>query len=408
MGKPWYQMGVWLGLLALVLGGCGPRRPAQNETSAPVAEAAATRSVKVRVIEAQNGTLTTTRTTGATLTPARESQVGATASGKVLEVRVTEGSGVAQGQVVLRLDPVNAQTALRNAELALEQARVNLERAQRSTSGSLAPLQASLESALANLQVAERRYREGKQLFAAGAISQVELTGLEAAYNQAKAAADNARENLARAQRASSEDLALLRLQVQQAQNQLAQARRAVADTEVRAPFAGVVAEIFVNPGEFVSAGQRAFRLADTSQLEATFRLPPEEAAVLPLGSRVDLIYGGQTYPATLTKSSKIPGTDRLVELTARPQGALPPGASAQLRYTLTLAQGRLLPAGALRTEGRSTFVFVVQEGKAVRTPVRVLGDTGTRVAVEGLGNQPVVFPVPSSLSDGDAVEVVQ
>ncbi len=406
LGQTFLRGGLVLGLVGLLLVGCGPRRV---QSEAPqTTESAVSRSIKVRVVVPESGTLTTTRTTGATLSPARESQVGATASGKVLEVLVREGSRVAAGQVVLRLDPVNAQSALRNAELALEQARVNLERAQRSTSGSLAPLQSSLESALANLQVAERRYREGKQLFAAGAIAQVELTGLEAAYNQAKAAADNARENLARAQRASSEDLALLRLQVQQAQNQLAQARRAVADTEVKAPFAGVVAEIFANPGEFVSAGQRAFRLADTSRLEASFRLPPEEAAALPLGSQVNLIFGGQTYPATLSKSSKVPGTDRLVELVAEVAGSLPPGASAQVRYTLRLAQGRLLPAGALRTEGRSTFVFVVQDGKAVRTPVRVLGDTGTRVAVEGLSGQSVVFPVPSSLSDGDAVEVVQ
>ncbi len=406
---PSHKSLVWLALAALVLAGCGPRRAAQGETPAtPATETMAVQRIKVRVVEPQVGALTTTRTTGATLAPARESQVGATASGKVLEVLLREGSRVASGQVVLRLDPVNAQSALRNAELALEQARVNLERAQRSTSGSLAPLEASLVSAQANLRVAERRYLEGKQLFQAGAIAQVELTGLEAAYNQAKAATDNARENLARAQRASSEDLALLRLQVRQAQNQLAQAQRAVADTEVKAPFAGVVAEIFLNPGEFVSAGQRAFRLADTSRLEAGFRLPPEEAAALPLGRKVDLIYGGQTYPATISKSSKVPGTDRLVELTAQVAQALPPGASAQVRYTLTLAQGVLLPAGALRTEGRSTFVFVVQEDRAVRTPVRVLGDTGTRVAVEGIGKQPVVFPVPSSLADGNPVEVVQ
>ncbi len=398
---------LWMGLAALLLAGCGPRRAAPSENPAP-AETAVSRSIKVRVVQPVRGALTTVRTAGATLLPVRESQVGATASGKVLEVRVAEGSRVAQGQVVLRLDPANVQTALRNAELALGQAQVNLERAQRSTSGSLAPLQSSLESAQANLQVAERRYVEGQQLFKAGAISQVELTGLEAAYNQAKAAFDNARENLARAQRASSEDLALLRLQVQQAQNQLAQARRAVADTEVRAPFAGVVAEIFANPGEFVSAGQRAFRLADTSRLEAIFRLPPEEAAALPLGSKVEVLYGGKSYPATLRKSNQVPGTDRLVELTAQVEGDLPPGASSQVRYTLTLAQGSLLPAGALRTEGRSTYVFVLQDGKAVRTPVQVLGDTGARVAVEGLGSGPVVFPVPSSLSNGDAVEVVQ
>lgn len=406
MEKASYRVWLWLGLVVFLLAGCGPRRAASAE-SPTLAVTAPFRSIKVRVVQAERGTLRTVRTTGATLSPVRESQVGATASGKVLEVRVAEGSRVAQGQVVLRLDPANAQTALRNAELALQQAQVNLERAQRSTSGSLAPLQASLESAQANLQVAERRYVEGQQLFKAGALSQVELTGLEAAYNQARAAFDNARENLARTQRASSEDLALLRLQVQQAQNQLAQARRAVADTEVRAPFAGVVAEIFVNPGEFVSAGQRAFRLADTSRLEATFRLPPEEAATLPLGTRVEVLYGGNSYPATLRKSSKVPGTDRLVELTAQVEGNLPPGASVQVRYSLSLAQGSLLPAGALRTEGRNTYVFVVQDNEAVRTPVRVLGDTGTRVAVEGV-NGPVVFPVPSSLSDGDAVEVVQ
>lgn len=407
MGWPGSKIWLCLGVAALLLAGCGPRRSANNENPAP-AETAVSRSVKVRVVQPARGVLSTVRTTGAILSPARESQVGATASGKVLEIAVGEGSQVAQGQVVLRLDPANAQIALRNAELALQQAQVNLERAQRSTAGSLAPLQASLESAQANLQVAERRYREGQQLFQAGAIAQVELIGLEATYNQAKAAFNNARENLARAQRASSEDLALLRLQVQQAQNQLSQARRAVADTEVKAPFAGVVAEIFVNPGEFVSVGQRVFRLADTSRLEASFRLPPEEAASLPMGRKVELIYGGRSYPATLIKSSEVPGTDRLVELTAWVEGVLPPGASSQVRYALTLAQGILLPAGALRTEGRSTYVFVVQEGKAVRTPVRVLGDTGTQVAVDGLGGQPVVFPVPSSLSDGDAVEVVQ
>lgn len=36
------------------------------------------------------------------------------------------------------------------------------------------------------------------------------------------------------------------------------------------------------------------------------------------MGRQVELIYAGRSYPATLIKSSKVPGTDRLVELTAR------------------------------------------------------------------------------------------
>ncbi len=44
-----------------------------------------------------------------------------------------------------------------------------------------------------------------------------------------------------------------------------------------------------------------------------------------------------------------------------------------------------------------------------MRTPVRVVGDSGAQVVVEGVrAGAQVVFPVPSSLSDGDRVEVVR
>lgn len=393
-------------LLGLALVACGPRPAAQNKTEE--VKEAAPRVTKVRAVSVQSGTLTSNRTAGVTLSPIRESQVASTASGKVLQVLVEEGSRVAAGQAILRLDPVNAQTAVNNAELALEQARVNLEKASRSTQGSLTPLQAGLDSALANLKVAERRYTEGKQLFQAGAIAQVELTGLEASYSQAKAAADNARESLERARRAGSEDLALLRLQVQQAQSQLAQARRGLGDTQIRAPFAGVVAEVYVNPGEFVGAGARAFRLADTSRLEAKFRIPPSEAARLPIGTGMNLDYAGKTYFAQLTRTNQIPGTDRLVEAVAQVAAPLTPGAGANLRYTLSLAKGILVPSAALLS-GEKTQVFLVQADKAKAVEVQILGDNGSRVALSGIpaGSQ-VVFPVPASLRTGDTIEVIQ
>jgi multidrug efflux pump subunit AcrA (membrane-fusion protein) len=404
----------FLGVLAAaLLAACGPRRAAQNPAQVPVTSSADTvRATKVRAVLAVSGVLSANRTAGVTLSPAKESQVAASASGKVLSVLVSEGSRVSAGQTVIRLDPTNAQTALSNAQVALQTAQVNLQKASRSTQGSLAPQQAALDSALANLAVAQRKYEEGKQLFAAGAIAQVDLTSLEAAYTQAKSAADNAREALERTQRAGGEDLALLRLQVTQAQNSLEQARRALADTEVKAPYAGVVAEVYVNPGEFLAAGARAFRLADTSRLEAKFRVPPSEAAKLPLGTPMNLDYGGKTYYATLVRTAQLPGTDRLVEAVARvaPGTALslPPGASATLRYTLKLGQGVLIPSGAL-VAGDTNQVFVVQGGKAKLVNVQVLGDNGSRLAVSGVSaGAQVIFPVPSGLADGNAVEVVK
>ncbi|MBF6596011.1 MAG: HlyD family efflux transporter periplasmic adaptor subunit [Thermaceae bacterium] len=400
-----------VGLTALLLlASCGPRKAATQTPATPTADMV--KVTKVRAVLSQSGVLSANRTAGATLSPARESQVAATASGKVLGALVQEGSRVSAGQTVLQLDPANAQTNLANAQVALQTAQVNLERSTRSTEASVAPLKAALQAAQANLEVAQRKYLEGQQLFKAGAIAQLDLTGLEAAYTQAKAAADNAKEALDKAGRASSEDLALLRLQITQAQNGLDQARRALADTNVKAPFTGVVAQIYVNPGEFVAMGSRVFRLADISKLEAKFRITPSEAARLPIGTGMNLDYGGRTYYATLTRTAQVPGTDRLVEAIAQVAPgsglSLTPGASAALRYTLKLAQGVLVPSGAL-VAGDTNQVFVVQEGKAKLVNVQVLGDNGSRMAVSGIpAAAQVVYPVPSGLANGNPVEVVK
>lgn len=401
-----------IGILVIaLLAACGPRKAAQTQTQT-AANADAVKVTKVRAVTANSGTLSANRTAGVTLSPAKESQVAANASGKVLSILVEEGSRVGAGQTVLRLDPANAQTNLDNAQVALQTARVNLQKASRSTQGSVGPLETALQSAKANLEVAQRKYQEGKQLYAAGAIAQVDLTSLEAAYTQAQSGRDNAQEALDKAGRAGGEDLALLRLQVTQAQNGLDQARRALADSDVKAPYAGVVAEVYPNPGEFLAAGSRAFRLADTSRLEAKFRVPPSEAAKLPIGTAMNLDYGGKTYYATLVRTAQVPGTDRLVEAIARVAPgsslSLTPGATAALRYTLKLGQGVLIPSGAL-VAGDANQVFVIQGNKARLVNVQVLGDNGSRLAVVGVpsGSQ-VVYPVPAGLANGNAVEVVK
>jgi multidrug efflux pump subunit AcrA (membrane-fusion protein) len=393
-------------LLILSLAACRPNNTVA--TAVKPAEEPVVRLQKVRTVVAKGGALQANRTAGVTLAPVRESNVASGANGKVLRVLVEEGSSVKAGQAIVQLDNANSQSALEGADLGVKTARVNLERAQRSTEGSLAPLKSSLESALSNLEVARRRFVEGQQLAKVGAIARVELTSLEAAFNQAKAASDNARESLLRAQRAQSEDLALLRLQIEQAQNQLAQARRNLGDATIKAPFAGVVAEVYANPGEFVAAGGRAFRLADTSRLEAKFRIPPSEAAKLPIGSGMNLDYGGKTYFAKLGRTSQIPGTDRLVEAVATVSAPLTPGATANLRYTLKLAEGVIVPSGAL-LPGESTRVMLIQENKARAVGVQILGDNGTALALGGIpAGARVVFPVPANLRSGDSVEVIQ
>lgn len=110
---------------------------------------------------------------------------------------------------------------------------------------------------------------------------------------------------------------------------------------------------------------------------------------------------------ARLQAKSDLPGQNRLVEVTLRPTGPLLPGA-AEVRYPEVLAEGLLLPAGAVRTEDGEAFVYVVEEGRARKRPVRLLAQEGGRAAVAGLeAGEAVVYPVPEGLEDGDPVEVV-
>ncbi len=304
------------------------------------------------------------------------------------------------------MDPAPFQEALGQARLALAQAEANLERSKSQLAGSRAALEAQLRAAEAQLQSAERRYQEGKALLEAGALAPLDLKALEAQYRQAQGAYENAKEALARLER--EDDLRLLRLQVEAARLQVRQAERNLRESVVRAPFAGEVVEVYAKEGEFLGTGSRAFRLATTESLLAKVYLPPDQAAALTPETPFRLRQNGKEATARLLRKTDLPGQSRLVEVVLKPQVPLTPG-PAEVRYRERLAEGVLLPAGALRAEEGKAFVYRVEGGKARRQEVRLLAQEGDRVAVEGLPEGAlVVHPLPEGLREGDLVEVVR
>jgi len=307
---------------------------------------------------------------------------------------------------VVFLDPAPFEEALAQARLGLRQAEANLARARSQLLGSRAGLEAQLRAAEAQLQAAERRYQEGKALLEAGALAPLDLKGLEAQYQQAQSAYESAREALDRLERA--EDVRLLELQVEAARLQVRQAERNLKESVVRAPFAGEVVEVFVKEGEFLGTGSRAFRLATTDRLLAKVYLPPEEAARLTRETPFLLRQSGREVGATLFRKTDLPSQNRLVEVVLRPEGPLTPG-PAEVRFRERVAEGVLLPAGAVATEDGQGVVYAVSGSQARRIPVRLLAQEGGQAAVEGLApGTPVIYPLPEGLRDGDPVEVVR
>ncbi len=404
-------------LLAALLVACNPAGGEGSGTDQVTAEQVnqsdpqANRARQVRTIQAEEGSLNTTRTASVRVDPFQESQVAADVSGKVTTILQREGTQVERGDAVIQLDTAQLQLQADNARSSVQTARVNLASAQNSNEESITQARNALQNAETNLELAQQEYEQGQQLFNSGGISQTQLTQFRSQLEGAQTNYQQAQNSLAQLERAPSENLALQRLQLEQARTSLAQAERSLADATIKAPFAGEVAEMLVEEGEFTQAGSPTFRLVSTEEQLARFSVAPEDAAELVERGEVQIYYRGLNYAAWIIRTSNVASSTGLVNVTAKlyeAQTRIPTGASAQLRYDVNLGTGVTVPANALRTRSGQTFVLVIEEGAAKRQRVQVVGESGDRAVVSGLdAGQAVIYPLPSDLRAGTPVQSV-
>lgn len=396
--------------LPLLLAACSQpaeeSKPAGNDlTTAP----AKSTVLSVQVVAAKKGTLNVQRSASAIITAQKDSQVATQSGGTVTRVLAEEGEQVSAGAVVVQLDDTGQQQALDNARLQLQQAQINLQQTRDATANASASLTAAVTSAEATLAQARQNAQSAETLYGLGGISLADLQAARATLAQAQSGLSAARNNLEQNGRSAQGSVPLQQVALETAQAGVRQAEENLARTAVKAPFAGIVANISAKVGEFAGQGTPVFRLVDPGSIRAKFSVPSSDAFALKDGTKLNLGYGGVNYVATVQGSPGIAGTDRLVPITARIQGGeqLPVGAAAQVRYRADLGSGVLVPSSAVQVDGGETAVFVAAGGKAERRVVGVIAESGGRLAISGIDpGQSVIDPLPASLQDGAAITV--
>lgn len=396
--------------LPLLLAACSQPgeegKPAGNDlTTAP----AKSTVLGVQVAPARQGTLNVERSASAIITAQRDSQVATQSGGTVTRVLAEEGEQVGAGAVVVQLDDTGQRQALDNARLQVQQAQINLQQTRSSAENADASLTAAVTSAEATLAQARQNAQSAETLYGLGGISLSDLQAARSALAQAQSGLSAARNNLEQNGRSAQGSVPLQQVALETAQAGVRQAEENLARTAVKAPFAGTVANISARVGEFAGQGTPVFRLVDPGSIRAKFSVPSSDAFALSSGTRLNLGYGGVNYVAVVQGSPGIAGGDRLVPITARVQGGeeLPVGAAAQVRYRATLGDGVLIPSSAVQVDGGETAVFVAAGGRAERRVVRVIAESGGRLAVSGVNpGENVINPLPASLQDGAAITV--
>ena len=198
------------------------------------------------------------------------------------------------------------------------------------------------------------------------------------------------------------------------AQARAHQAGRAVGDSTIRAPFAGIVAERFVEAGEFVRPDTRVVTLVDVDKLKLELHVSESAVSSVHEGQSVGFRVAGfgdtefsavvRNVAPALRRSSR----DLVVEATLdNADRKLRPGMFATARIELGTFRAPTVPLRAVHEEGSLRRVFVVQNKKVEERIVETgeqLGDVVAVLSGVKTGEQ-VVETAAGQIKDGSRVE---
>jgi RND family efflux transporter MFP subunit len=196
----------------------------------------------------------------------------------------------------------------------------------------------------------------------------------------------------------------------------LRQAREALADRVLRAPFTGVVGLAEVEPGDRVALDTAITTLDDRRTLQVAFELPEVHAARLRTGQALTVsnpAFGERRFGGRIAQiDSRVDPVSRNLRLRADVPNAddvLRPGMSFQVRLELPGQPFVAVPELALQWGREGAYVWAVRQGRAEQVPVRSVRRVASQVLVEGTlrVGEPVVVEGVQRLRAGRAVAPV-
>ncbi len=382
--------------LLLASSGCSADRASAEPAPAPRSVAIHAATVESRAIDRF------LRVTGS-LAADEQADVAAETAGRVVETPIERGTRVAAGAVLIRVSATEADASLREAEANAAQleARLGLEPHQPFDPTHVP----EVLSAKASLDWAEADFSRIKALLDQKVVSQAE-------YDQKATAVRAAQQQYLTAQNTAQQSYRALLA----ARARVDLAAKAAADTTVKAPFGGQVAERLVSTGDYVTRGMKVAQIVRIDPLRVELTVPEQYLSRVREGQPVKLTvdaYPGEIFTAKVRFVSPALKADQralTVEAVApNPGGRLKPGlfATALLQQPAP-APALLAPASAVETVAGTSRMYVVVGDKLEERIVTLGERTGDRVEiVTGVkaGERVAVNPA-GKLADGTHVTV--
>jgi len=347
----------------------GPGKiPSEKQTQAPKETAKAVRETITDFYEAPG-----------TVRPTKETRVESRVQGRVVEVLVTPGDFVKEGDRLVVLDSRELQARLDRERQAVLSARARRDQARQ-----------AVKSAEAGFERAKAAYERVKTYFKSEAATKQQMEGAEAAFQQSKAGLNQALEMLKESEAG-----------IKQAEKGALAAGIVQEYTEIRSDAEGQVAERLVEPGDMAFPGKPLLVLQTRGLLRLEALVPEGFIDRIEMGEILKVVVKAVKKSLSGPVTEIVPAADPatrsfLVKVDLPETEGLYPGMFGRLRVPVGEISVVWIPEEALERVGQLEMVRVksgedwaliyVTTGRTFDGRVEVLSglDGGEVVALKG------------------------
>ncbi len=377
----------------------------------------------VKAVTVKRGDIveTVSSTATGTIESDQEVTVSAEVSGRIEKLYVKEGDYMEGSKPLLQLEKSEAQAQVQQARANLLAAEARLKEAQTGYQMAKALIQPQLDEAKANLQHAEGTLNRIRKLYMQGIMPKDKLDEAERAYTIARAQYETAVANKSQV-RAKEQEVASAYAALEQMKAALTMAEIGLSRKVITAPFSGLVTEVSVKQGEFITPGQPIARIVDTSKLYISATIDEADVRKVKVGQEVRVTldaFPSKTFQGVVSEISPAISVKKLetrsskvkVRLNSEMEGLML-GLSADIEIIVGKGQNVLyVPTAAIMERENKKMVFTIEKGKAQRREVKTgLSNWDYTEILDGLkeGEQIITTLDDPALKEGKSVILSQ
>ena len=241
--------------------------------------------------------------------------------------------------------------------------------------------------------------REGRRIEKGDIIAKIGSETVKSAYDIAKSTLAQAEDAYARVSKVYESGsiteikIVEVRTQLEKARAAEKSARKALEDCSVKAPFSGVIGDVYIHNGEHVSAAAPIAQILDTKNVEIHFSVPESEYSAIALGAKakVEVPALGKDFEGSVAvKGLNASPLSHSYDFTLKGisgEGDIMPGMVCKVRIQDSDSNCIVIPASAVMTDFDGRYIWGVgDDARVCKTYVTLGGYAGKGVIVkEGL-----------------------